>query len=179
MTVTLADMFVRDVMIVQADPNELMELKWGNCRYCNGEGFQHQWRDEEYARAVDLASKNGTELPAPMGGFGWRPFHPPHPDCPECAGAGIPHPIYKPTGNLSPGGRLLYRGLKQTNRGLEIIVADQSKSAENIVRMLGGFKDNVNLTGALGVVAKVAQLAADDPHAAARAYEDFLKAGQG
>lgn len=174
---TLAEMFAREVMIARADPRELMELATGNCRRCNGEGFGYRWRDEEYAEAVDLACKASLPLPELAGGVGFRPFDPPHPDCPECGGGGVPHAIFRPTADLSPAGRLLYRGIKQTRNGLEILTADQSKSAENVIRMLGGFKDNINLTGMLGIVAKVATLDPADPHAAARTYEDFLKAG--
>lgn len=178
--VKLVDMLQREVAIATADPAELMATTVGNCRYCNGEDHRYQWRDEEYADALREAENAPPSAPVPMpdvmGGLGWRPFHKPHPDCPECGGAGVTHASFKATSELSATGRLLFRGVKQTRGGgLEVLTADQGKAAENVIRMLGGFKDTINLTGALGVVAAVAKLSPDDPAAAVRAYEDFVK----
>jgi phage terminase small subunit len=177
--VKLTDMLQREIAIATADPAELMSTQVGNCRFCNGDGHRYQWRDDEFAEAMRLAeSMPGTPMPDIQGGVGWRPFHTPQPDCPECGGAGVTHTSFKATSELSSTGRLLFRGVKQTRGGgFEILTADQSKAAENVIRMLGGFKDSLNLTGALGVVAKTAELAPDDPHAATKAYDDFLKAG--
>ncbi len=174
----LTDMLQREIAIATADPAELISTRVGNCRYCNGDGHGYQWRDQEFLDALAEAERDKTPIPNIQGGMGWRPFHSPHPDCPECGGAGVAHVSVTPTDDLSPAGRMLYRGVKQTRGGgLEVLTADQTKSAENVIRMLGGFKDTVNLTGALGLVAKVAELSQADPASATRAYEDFLKAG--
>lgn len=177
--VKLTDMLQREIAVATADPAELMTTRVGNCRFCNGDDHRYRWRDEEYAEAVrEAENAPGTPLPDIMGGVGWRPFHAPHPDCPECGGGGVTHPSFKATSELSATGRLLFRGVKQTRGGgIEILTADQGKATENVIRMLGGFKDTINLTGALGLVAKVAELDPADPAAAVRAYEDFVKGG--
>ena len=173
----LATMLQRCVRIGTADPNQLFRVKTGNCRRCHGVDFLPMWRDDEYADAVALAERDRTPLPALNGGLGWRPFTPPHPDCPECGGGGQAHPINTSTDDLSDEGRLLFAGVKLTRYGPEVQMHDQGKYLDMAARMLGGFKDNVNLTATLA--AAVQQLPPDaTPETATRAYEALVRGGK-
>lgn len=177
LTHQLADLFRRELALSLADPSELTVVRVGNCRYCNGDDFRYRWADDEFAGAVARAETLNAPLPDIAGGLGFRPFHEPRPDCPQCGGMGVPHAGFKPTDELSPMGRLLFRGVKKTRDGLEVLLADQQKATDNVIRMSGGFKDNVNLTATLA--AAVQQLPPDaTPETATRAYEALVRGGK-
>lgn len=174
-TMTVAEVFGRFVQIATADPNELIEVKRGACRYCHGEGHGYQWREREYLEALTLAERAKEPLPDVAGGFGYQHFAAPAGDCPECGGDGIPRTLLKPTGNLSPGGRALYGGAKETRNGIELIIADRMKALELVGRILGVFNDKLVHGGAVGLMANVVTTASTDPHEAARMYEEMVK----
>jgi phage terminase small subunit len=174
----IAESMVRCFRIGHADPSSIFRVRLGNCRHCHGIDFGRMWRDDEYAEAIaEAEAKPGTPMPSLAGGLGWRPFTPPNENCPECGGAGVPHQQLRDMDDWDEDGRLLFAGIKPTKYGIEVVTHDQPKHLEIGLRVAGGFKDSLNLTGALGVVAKIAELAPDDPHAATKAYDDFLKAG--
>jgi phage terminase small subunit len=180
-TLDLKQIFAKLCLQVVTDPRELMTLRTGNCRYCNGEAFAYRWRDgPEYQKALvewqRLAEKGVVEdMPGCEGGFGWRPFHPPNPECPECGGGGTVHGSHKATDEYSPGAAALYEGFKQTAHGIELKTADRQKSMEMLVRMLGGFDDKLELKGQLAATIKAAVAVASDQHTAASMYAEMLK----
>jgi len=174
----LASMLQRCVRIGTADPNQLFRVKTGNCRRCHGADHLPMWRDDEYADEVAKAERDRMPLPPLNGGLGWRPFTPPHPDCPECGGGGQPYPINTSTDELSEEGRLLFAGLKLTKYGPEVQMHDQGKYLDMAARMLGGFKDNVAVSGVLAQIVQTAALDVTDPHAATRTYEELVRAGK-
>lgn len=177
LTMELAHAFLRNVLVWTADPRELCEVRVGNCRHCHGQDFGYVWRVDEYATAVEKAQQAGAPLPPIKGGVGYRTFDPPHEDCPECGGGGIPHAIFKDTAHLSMAGRLLYRGVEVTRDGMKVKMADQDAAGREVVRMLGGYKDTLDITALIGMVSKSAsvQFNTDDPHQAAKVYEDMIK----
>lgn len=177
LTMELAHAFLRNVLVWTADPRELCEVRVGNCRHCHGQDFGYVWRVDEYATAVEKAQQAGAVLPPIKGGVGYRTFDPPHEDCPECGGGGVPHPIFKDTSHLSMGARLLYRGVEVTRDGMKVKMADQDAAGREVVRMLGGYKDTLDITALIGMVSKSAsvQFNTDDPHQAAKIYEDMIK----
>lgn len=167
----------RDIAL--ADPNELIGLKVGCCRYCWGVNHQYQWREREYLEEVAKAerlSKRDPDypFPDPTGGLDFNHTIAPNPECPECRGEGIDRVVARDTSKLSPGARLLYGGVKKKRDGNELIIADKQKALENLTRMMGGFKDNVKVDGSIAAAAALVRLDTKDPNEAAKAYADFI-----
>ena len=141
-----------------ANANDLTQHRIGACRYCHGHGHAYQWRtDREYqvarvkwsrtrpkGAALDDDGRDAT-MPSLGGGMGFRSTNPPHPDCPECDGLGLSVIIITDTTKLSPQALALYRGVKQTQHGLEILTADQGKALENVARRFGLMKEFVEV----------------------------------
>lgn len=136
-------------MIATANPNELVQFRRTNCRYCYGDDHQYQWRDEgEFVAAMRRAQEDGDKVkPNDDGGYGFNPTLHPHPKCPKCYGEGIgtSHPM--DTRNLSPQALALFAGVKQTKEGLEIKMHDQLSALTNVARHLGMFNDKLTLQG--------------------------------
>lgn len=144
--------------IANADANELSQHRRNCCRHCWGDGHEFQWRDgrefaaaQSFAAASKAAKERMREDPDwdidfdkvvgadDAGGFGFRSNRKPHPECPECEGEGIANVFFADTRDLSPSAKLLYRGVKRTRDGLEILTANQDKALENVARHLGMF----------------------------------------
>lgn len=169
------------VTIAMADPDELIGLRVGCCRYCYGEGFGFQWKEREYLAALDdyeRAVKRDPEavMPDIAGGFGFRKGRPPRPDCPECEGEGVERVVPRDTSKLSPAAKALYGGVKQTRNGVEVIIADRVKALENVTRMLGGFNDRMRLDANLQTMLQVVRLETTDPIEASRQYQRMIAA---
>lgn len=143
-----------------ADANELTQHRIGCCRYCHGIGHEYQWRTErEYQIARFRFEENrkpgkmvevgwsgpDPTTPSDAGGFGYRSTLPPHPDCPECDGLGMSILVIADTTKLSDKAKQLYRGIKATQSGLEVLTADQGKALENLARRFGLMKERVEL----------------------------------
>lgn len=132
--------------IATADPNDLIKGERYNCRHCNGVNFAYQWRDAaEFALAMDkhlksLKTKKKLPLPTTDGGFGFHPRHTPHAGCPECYGDGHFHLMIPDTTKLSPKSRKLYKGVKQTATGIEVLMHDQMQARDMALKMLGAYK---------------------------------------
>ena len=146
-----ADMVVeRWWRIATADPNDLVQLRRGCCRFCHGAGHHYQWIDTgEFEEAVAAAAKSkmGAASPSDAGGYDYRAGQPAHPDCPRCGGRGVAEVFAADTRTLSGDAALLYAGVKETSGGIEIRMHDQAKALENVARHLGLFKDQVEHTG--------------------------------
>jgi phage terminase small subunit len=172
--------------IARANPNELISLRVGCCRYCHGQGHAYQWRLREYLEAVDrvekqaaalaLAGKATTDLalPDPAGGFDFNATLAPVEDCPECHGEGVERVVPRDTTKLSPDALLLYGGVKSTRNGVEIIMADRVKALENACRIIGAFDDKMRVSGQLATMQAAIQLQTTDPNEAARVYQQML-----
>lgn len=148
--------------IATADPNELVRTVIVNCRYCHGERFKYQWIDEEeYATECDrvqadndLRRENSTTkrtvdkpLPACEGGFGFALTAAPNDACPQCLGRGLAHMLIADTSTLSEKGRKLYKGVRMTTAGIEVLMHDQGAARDMLHRMAGAYKDNAKLPG--------------------------------
>jgi phage terminase small subunit len=173
--VTASDVLLRFLDIADADPDELIGLRVGCCRYCYGDGGGYQWRQREYMEAVAKAEKNDDPLPDIAGGFGYDHTAAPNHDCEECRGEGIERVVARDTSKLSPGAKLLYGGVKQTKNGIEIIMADRVKARESVARIIGAFDDKLRLSGAVAGMTAVVKLEATDPVEAAREYQKLIK----
>lgn len=176
---TVQEALGRFLAIAAADPNELVSVRVGACRYCHGVAFDYQWRPSEYLSALDDAEKHGRDLPDPKGGLDFNATRAPHPDCPECDGEGVSTVIVHDTETLSPGGQLLYGGAKVNKSGhVEIILADRHKALETAARIIGALKPEnggVNLTvNGVANMVEVVNLAKIDPSRARQAYMDMI-----
>lgn len=174
---TIGEALARWLAIASADPNELVSLKVGACRYCHGEAHGYHWRMREYLTQCDQAEAACKALPDVGGGFDYDATREPHPDCPECHGEGIHRVVVKDTEDLSPAGRLLYGGVKMTNNGPQILIADQMKALENACRIIGAFKDDAGakINVDMRKMVQTINLEATDPQAAARAYLEMIQ----
>lgn len=170
------------ISIAFVDPNELISLRVGACRYCHGVGHQYQWKENEYLNAVTQweAEQNhhksrGKPMPDPAGGFGYQFTASPAPDCPACEGEGTYRIVPMDTTKLSAGARLLYRGVTYTKEGPKIKFADQDKALEQVGRIIGAFNDRVRVD----IEHRIEDLRkiTNDPKEAAIAYEAMLKGG--
>lgn len=170
------DVLLKFLDVWNADPDELLGLRVGCCRYCYGDGFRYQWREREYLEALDACIK-GDPVPDIAGGLDFDHTKPPRTDCPECRGEGLERLVPRDTSKLSPGARALFGGVKQTRNGIEIIMGDRHKALENVARILGAFSDKVELTGSLATLAASLTLTTDDPAEAARQYQTLIKSG--
>lgn len=174
------------IEIAFTNPNELTSMCVGACRHCWGLGGEYQWKEREYAKALEdwqrqhhawdtkSPDRRGSEpvMPEPLGGFGYRFTAAPNPNCPECEGVGVERLRVQDTTLLSPGALHLYRGVQQTKDGYKILFGDKDKALDSIGRMLGAFDDRlrVDLKGAVASIG----LTAKDPQEAATAYERML-----
>lgn len=173
--VTASEVLLRFLDIADADPDELIGLRVGCCRYCYGDGGEYQWRQREFMAAVAKAEKNDDPLPDIAGGFGYDHTLEPNHDCEECRGEGLERVVARDTSKLSPGAKLLYGGVKQTKNGIEIIIADRMKARESVGRIIGAFDDKLRLSGAVAAMTAVVKLEATDPVEAAREYQKLIK----
>ena len=159
--------------LARADPNELIGLRVGCCRYCHGPDHQYQWTPAEFMAATTKAEQAELPLPDVAGGLDFDRTLPPNPACPECRGEGETRIVPMDTRNLSPGGKMLYQGVKQTKDGLQIILADKAKALENATKLIGGFLERVELSG--GVAVGKPDLTGMDAATASSVYAAFVK----
>lgn len=152
-----ADDVVRHVNeIVEADPRELTEYYRGACRYCFGAGFLYQRTPNEMRNDYIAFEANRKKAGAPQtfdlkGGEGFNPKRDPHPDCPECFGDGVGYSFIKDTRRLSPAAARLFKGVKETRNGVEIMLRDQDGAVKLLGEHLGAFSKRVELTGKNGM----------------------------
>lgn len=144
--------------IAMADPNELMQHRRVNCRYCNGVDHAYQWKHKgEYEHAVDEWTeqkerheqhqhKAGKQAPfkKPMpvddGGYGFKANADPHQNCPECEGEGIDEIFIQDSRKLSGPARRLFAGVKQTKNGIEVLTRSQDLALKLLGEKYGVFK---------------------------------------
>jgi len=146
-----ADMVVeRWWRIATADPNDLVQLRRGCCRFCHGADHCYQWIDAgefEEAAAASAKARTPVASPSDAGGYGYRAGTTAHPNCPRCGGRGVAEVFAADTRTLKGDAALLYAGVKETSGGIEIRMHDQAKALENVARHLGLFKDQVEHSG--------------------------------
>lgn len=139
--------------IANADPGELIEHRRVCCRYCYGKNNRYQRTPKEMADAVRdferakvKAEAEGAPFAAEFdqaGGTGFDPRKDPNPACQECFGEGEECVFPKDTRDLSPAARLLYAGVKKTEKGFEIKMQSQAAALENVAKHLGMFTQTV------------------------------------
>lgn len=178
-TFTVRKLLETYLAIAFVDPNELISSRVGACRHCWGVGGGYQWKEREYLEAIaewerNPTDKTGRERPMPdvAGGFGYRVTAAPNPECDECEGEGVHRIVPMDTTKLSPGAKLLYRGVQQTKEGVKVLFRDQDKALDQIGRILGAYDDKMRID-LEGKVASL-KLTTSDPKEAAEAYERMV-----
>lgn len=148
--------------IVSADPNDLMQYRRLNCRYCNGIEHNYQWKHiGEFQKAVDdwEAAKEAhadrmqratkqTDFTKPMptddGGYGFKNNAELNPECPVCEGEGVEDLFLADTRKLTGAARRLYAGVKQTKNGIEILTRSQDGAMKMLGEHYGMFKQLID-----------------------------------
>lgn len=129
--------------IESADANEIIGVRWVNCRYCRGPDHAFQWKDEgEYARACDERQRMKQPIPTPPSDdcMGFNPTLEPVDDCPNCFGVGERVPWVADTSKLKGGAKLLYKGAKIKGNGdIEILLHDQMTAREMLNKIQGAY----------------------------------------
>jgi len=156
-----------------ADPAELTAVRVGCCRYCWGEDHKFQWREREFIQRCDEAERLSVPLPDFGGGFCFEAHREPNEDCPECGGEGQPRTHLAPTDGLSPQGRALFAGVKQTQHGIEVQTHDQLKALDLYCQIRGLKDGKLSVSGVLDVVSRQVTLPANDPAEAERIYREM------
>lgn len=158
MSVDAADV-LRDITLgIRADGSELVEHVLDSCRHCHGDGHKYQFTPAEFQRALEAylaADAKRKPWPVdPLGlkfleqhgcNVGYDPRRPPHEDCPECFGRGIPRVLAKDTRFLSEAGRRAYAGAKVTKHGVEILTRDRDKALDLAAKHTGVAKENLHI----------------------------------
>ena len=153
-----ADDVVRQLALLAfADPNELVEYRRTCCRHCYGDDFEFQETEREQDKrrhereAAWVKRKNAKPTDVfefdELGGIGFNALKDPNGACPNCHGLGIERAVVKDTRALSPAGRRLYAGVKQTKEGIEVKMHDQLNALIQIGRHLGMFVDKQERSG--------------------------------
>ena len=145
-------MFNRLYSMLTADVGEIVEHRRENCRHCNGIDHKYQWKDKaEHERVCREITANAqgqaVELPPTDGGFGFDPHALPNPDCPNCGGEGHGRTHINDTRFLSPGARMLYAGVKETQNGIEVKINDQLAVARLMMQHMGMLDPKLTLKG--------------------------------
>ena len=149
---TQDQMFNRLYTMLTADVSEIVEHRRENCRHCHGIDHKYQWKDEaEHERVCREITANAqgekVELPPIDGGFGFDPHAMPNADCPNCGGEGYGRTHIHDTRFLSPGARMLYAGVKETQNGIEVKLNDQLAVARLMMQHMGMLDPKLTLKG--------------------------------
>jgi len=185
LTMRIADVLNRWCMIATADPRELVRKRNCNCRYCNGQDGEYQWRDEaEYwdalaqaARAEELRQEMrpkapAIRLPVNTGGYGFRDNGPVNLQCPKCNGEGVTDVYVEAAENLSPQAVMLLAGYEQTKNGIKVHMHDQHAALNNVAKFLGMLVDKVKHEG--GIATTPSSLTPEQAAAVAKALVDKI-----
>jgi len=147
------------------------------CRHCHGVGGAYQWIDEdEYSEAMcnvmdANAAREPTKqlaMPTDEGGYGFEHNIGPNPKCRRCKGDGVQTPVIADTndhGLAAP----LYKAIRITKNGVEVLLHDVDKAKERLLRAAGAFGDDAASVG------RAAAAGAAVGHAAAQAVANRAK----
>lgn len=133
--------------------HELMQHVIECCRYCNGIGHAWQWIDlDEFLAALDQAEADNDErrkkqqrikpLPDDRGGYGYKRSNDPSPACPKCEGRGHAATYFADTTKLSGPAARLFKGIKHTANGFEMLLHDVDKARDRLMRAAGAYGDD-------------------------------------
>lgn len=165
------------------DVNDIVRLEHRACRHCHGIDHEYQWKTQrEFKQAQEdtiqrLGAGNADALlalgqamdegraipglPDDAGGYGFDATADPNPDCPECHGEGVTKVVIPDTREALS--HPLYDGVKQTQHGVEVKIADRAKALEQIARHLQMFKDQVEINASEDLIRAARAISASSP----------------
>lgn len=129
--------------MAEGNPADLMQMRRHCCRHCHGIAHLYQWTPAEYALEVEAAFRDGRTPKDGLGGTDYNRKLPPHPECPECHGEGVSSAYFEDTRTVKGPSRRLFKGVKQTQHGLEVLTIDQADALKNIATYLGMSKQQI------------------------------------
>lgn len=142
----IQDVLRQYLIVLRADPRDLVAIHVGPCRHCWGRGHRYQYTDAEL---VELRVRNvpkGTrrrdaqdEPTSEQGGGGFNAGHAPHPDCPSCGGDGVARMAMKDSRGYGPEAQALFAGARQGPHGVEVKLHDRMAALLQIARHVGFF----------------------------------------
>lgn len=135
------EIMARYYEIATADAARLTQMHVGACRHCWGRDFKYQWRTQrEWTEEVAASVERKKPAPDCDGGFGYRRTVAANPECPECEGLGQPYTVFADTRLMNDQDRALFRGVKQTQFGIEYKLADQTHALDQLAEAIHLFK---------------------------------------
>lgn len=133
--------------IATASPNDLIQVRRVNCRYCRGKNHEYQWTPAEYdlallkhAREVKQATKREQEPPDAPNDTGGTDFHPwmdPIENCPECGGEGEERIYLVDTRYMTASAKALYAGAEVSRGMLKVRMYDREAARLAVAKHLG------------------------------------------
>jgi hypothetical protein len=145
--IDIQKLLMQDFELVEAAQSapELTSFVWHCCRHCYGIDHQYQWVSAtEYAIALakvldeneERRSRKQRMIDEPKcdGGFGFDAQREPHTECPACVGLGTQRAIFADTTKLTGAAAILFKGVKQTASGIELITHDVDKARDRLFR---------------------------------------------
>jgi phage terminase small subunit len=135
--------------IAFSDIADIVGLHIGACRFCHGIDHAYQWRTPREFKASHTEPSQGYALDGsdetqfdPQGGYGYHLNLPPHPDCPECDGYGIPLVVLKDTRLMSDAERAVFAGVVKTRNGTYYRFHNQVEALKELAVRLGFYTDS-------------------------------------
>ncbi len=174
---------VRDMVtdlhdVATHDATEISQVATYNCRHCYGAAGRYQWRDEDELMDATQAAQDQIDqgvkrvkFPDVRGGFGFVVRRPPNPDCVKCMGAGVVVTRFADSAQLTGKARKAYKGVKQTNSGVEVMTHDKMGAINEMLKVLGAYGKDVTLNPA--AAAQPVPLDATEAEAA-QAYQRMI-----
>ena len=147
------------VDIINADVNEIVQMRRGCCRFCHGVDGKYQRTPSEMRRARATFKQSVDALVQEFdeeGGTGFDPRREPNPGCMECFGEGVESVHVADTRDLTPAARSLLAGIKSGKDGIEVKLHSKEKALELLARHLGMLKDKLEVEGNIGLAERLA-----------------------
>lgn len=145
--ITVREALMWQLDIATANPDLLTRVVLRNCRYCRGVNHKYQWKnEEEFTDAMVQALDDKAVPPDDDGGYGFNGALEPVQECSSCFGVGVAQTIVCDTSKLTGKEAKLYAGVEQDRFGaLKIKMHNQGEAWERVCRILGAFKDSLDL----------------------------------
>lgn len=180
----VAEVMATAVARASVDANELVQHRRLSCRRCHGIGHHYQYKNpEEFEQAKQASDdinltrvankKPKLKGPSDAGGYGYRFNRPPHPECPECCGEGVPDVYIADSRYLSPAARRAYAGVKVTKDGTQLLMHSADANLAIVAKALGMLTEKVKLV-APDEKTDLPALPVDQTEAS-RIYQTFLR----
>jgi len=140
--------------VADQDANAFSSLTVRACRHCHHKEFLYQRTEYEFKQDMARHEINQAQMLEEDGSHVYQEFDeqggdtydwriPPSPDCQVCFGDGVMKELMHDTRNLTDEQKLVYKGVRRTKDGIEILTVDREKGYEALSKYVGLYeKDN-------------------------------------